>query len=59
MLKAHLGVLKTQSSKPQGLSALFGKTKAHLTKHALDMFFLALFEGAQSMSSCAFILFYS
>jgi len=39
LLKAHLGVLKTQSSMPQGLSTLFGKTKAHLMKHALDMLF--------------------
>ena len=41
-------MLKAQSSKPQGLSTLFGQRKAHLMKHALGKPFLALFEEAPS-----------
>ena len=41
LLKACLGSLQAQNSKPQGLSTLLGqkKKKAHLMKHALGMHF--------------------
>jgi len=38
LLKAHLGLLKAQSSKPQGLSASLGPRKAHFMKHAFWRF---------------------
>jgi len=36
-------LLDLESSKPQGLSALFDKTKAHLKQHTLGMLFLFIY----------------